>query len=168
MAFTDIPIDLDVYKALEMRRISFGEPHNAILRRILGITALATVESIPERAMLPERERAMRSSGDYEVTILGKTKKVRSLREALSTALLDVEASQLGFLEKLTRRPTTRGRRIVARTPEQIYPRNPQLVPHAARLSGEWYFDTNISRKACERYLVTIGQVANIETPQLT
>jgi hypothetical protein len=161
MAFTNIPIDLDVYKALEVRRVSFDEPHNTILRRVLGI------QGSPPVGPILERERAMRSSGDYELTILGKTKKVRSLREALSTALLDVEASQPGFLEKLTRRPTTRGRRIVAHTPEEIYPGRPQLLEHAVRLNRDWYFDTNVSRKACERYLVTIGLVANIETPQL-
>ena len=108
-----------------------------------------------------------RSSGDYELTILGQTKKVRSLKEALSIALLDVEASQRGFLEKLTRRPTTRGRRIVARTREEIYPGRPQLLQHAARLNADWYYDTNISRNACQRYLMTIGSVANIETPRL-
>jgi hypothetical protein len=162
MSFTNIPIDLEVYKALEARRISFDEPHNAILRRVLEIKGAAPAEPAPHR------ERTMRTSGDYEVMILGKSVKVRSLREALSTALLKVEEVQPGFLEKLTRRPTTKGRRIVARKPEDIYPQKPQLVQHAARLNGEWYFDTNISRKACERYLVTVGLVANIETPRLS
>jgi len=34
-----IPVDLEVYKALEARRQTFGESHNDILRRALGITA---------------------------------------------------------------------------------------------------------------------------------
>ena len=37
MAFTNILIDLDVHKALEVRRLSFEEPHNAILERLLGL-----------------------------------------------------------------------------------------------------------------------------------
>jgi hypothetical protein len=32
-----IPVDLEVYKALEARRESFSENHNDILRRVLGI-----------------------------------------------------------------------------------------------------------------------------------
>jgi hypothetical protein len=109
----------------------------------------------------------MRSSGDYVLEILGEKIPVRSLREALSTALLKVEATQRGFFENLTKRPTTRGRRIVARRADDIYPNKPQLVQHAARLNEDWFFDTNISRKACERYLVIIGLVAGIETPRL-
>lgn len=161
MAFTHIPIDLDVYKALEANRISFDEPHNLILRRILGVRGTA-----PEQSP-PDRERSLRSSGEYDLRILDETVRVRSLREALSTALLRVEGAQPGFLEKLTGRPTARGRRIVARKPEDIYPNKPQLIQHAARLNSEWYFDTNISRRACERYLVTVGLVAGIETPTL-
>jgi hypothetical protein len=38
-----IPVDLEVYKALEARRETFSESHNDILRRALGIaTTLAT------------------------------------------------------------------------------------------------------------------------------
>lgn len=161
MSFTRIPVDLEVYKALEANRISFDEPHNAILRRLLRVSGSAPSERPPER------ERLLRSSGDYTLHVLGEKIAARSLREALSIALSKVEAGQPGFLEKLSQRPTTRGRRIVARRPENVYPNKPQLVQHAARLNADWFFDTNISRKACERYLVIIGLVAGIETPRL-
>ena len=162
MSTTQISIDLDVYKALEARRLSFDEPHNAIMRRVLEIAG-------PSPAVrLPGRERMLRTSGDYEMTVLGESIGVRSLREALSTALLKIEVHQPGFLEKLSERRTRRGRRIVARKPEDIYPNRPQLVEHAARLNEEWFFDTNISRRACERYLGLIGLVASIEAPVLT
>jgi hypothetical protein len=163
MTVTPIPIDLEVYKALEAKRISFNEPHNAILRRILGIGSASSL--LPEASS--ERLRTSRASGDYELRVMGKTIKVRSLREALSTTLLTVEADQPGFLDRLTERRTTRGRRIVARSPADIYPNRPQLEQYAAPLTSEWLFDTNISRKACERYLVIVGLVANIETPRL-
>jgi hypothetical protein len=162
MSMTQISIDLDVYKALEARRLSFDEPHNAILRRELEIDGPAPV------VRRPGHERMLRTSGDYELTVLGERIAVRSLREALSTALLKIESHQPGFLEKLSQRRTRRGRRIVARRPEDIYPNRPQLVEHAARLNEEWFFDTNISRRACERYLGMIGLVASIEAPLLT
>lgn len=34
-----IPVDLEVYKALEAQRLSFSESHNDILRRALGLSA---------------------------------------------------------------------------------------------------------------------------------
>lgn len=159
MSFTHVPIDLEVYKALEANRISFDEPHNSILRRLLAVKGPAPLPT--------ERERLSRSSGDYVLEILGEKIGVRSIREALSTALLKVEALQPGFFEKLTKRPTTRGRRIVARRPEDVYPNKPHLAPHAARLNADWVFDTNISRRACERYLAIIALLAGIETPTL-
>jgi len=37
-----IPVDLEVYKALEARREAFSESHNDILRRTLGLSAKAS------------------------------------------------------------------------------------------------------------------------------
>jgi hypothetical protein len=34
-----IPVDLEVYKALEAQRLTFSESHNDILRRVLGLPA---------------------------------------------------------------------------------------------------------------------------------
>jgi hypothetical protein len=131
-------------------------------------TTLMDIKGRAPAARPPERERMLRASGEYELTILGEAAGVRSLREALRTALLRLEESQPGFLGRLTERRTTRGCRIDARRPEDVYPNKPQLVQHAAPLNGEWYFDTNISRRACERYLVILGLAANVEPPRLS
>ena len=37
-----IPVDLEVYKALEARREAFSENHNDILRRVLGIPPMSS------------------------------------------------------------------------------------------------------------------------------
>lgn len=42
-----IPVDLEVYKALEARRESFSESHNDILRRALGIASRLATSSSP-------------------------------------------------------------------------------------------------------------------------
>ena len=167
MSFAPIPVDLEVYKALESRRLSFDEPHNAILRRVLGLTR--GPEQGSRQNGPAEKERPLRASGHYTLTLLGEDIKIRSLREALSETLVRLEIHRPGFLDKLSQRLTPKGRRIVAHRPEDVYPNGPQLVHFAARLSPDssWFFDTNISRRACERYLVTIGLVADIETPQL-
>ncbi len=162
MSLTPIPVDLDVYKALEANRRTFDEPHNSILRRLLNLNGDGPVES-PSA----DRVRSSRTTGDYILEIGGEKIRVRSIREALSSALLKIEALRPGFFEKLTNRPTTRGRRIVARSPGDVYPNKPHLATHAAPLNGEWYFDTNISRRACERYLVIAALVAGIPSPRL-
>ena len=159
MTFTKtIDIDLDVYKALEANRISFNEDHNSILRRLLSLT----LSSDQPR----ERPRASRSSGEYSLRLLGEEIGVKSVRDALRTALLKL-SDEPGFLDKLSKRQTAKGRRIVARKPEDIYPNRPQLTKWAYELNPEWYFDTNISRETCARYLEIIASVAGIETPRL-
>jgi hypothetical protein len=47
-----IPVDLEVYKALEARRQSFSESHNDILRRALGIPQRSAAH--PEAAPVEE------------------------------------------------------------------------------------------------------------------
>jgi hypothetical protein len=154
-----IYIDLDVYKALEANRISFNEDHNTILRRLLSL--------MPSSDQPPERPRQTRSSGEYSLHLFGEEIGIKNVREALSTALLKVESAKPGFLDKLSKRQTAKGRRIVSRKPEDIHPNRPQLTKWAYPLNSEWYFDTNISRETCARYLEIIASVAGIETPRL-
>ena len=49
--FGMIEIDIDVYKRIEQERISFDEPHTAILRRMLGIKPENKIDQqgFPER-----------------------------------------------------------------------------------------------------------------------
>jgi hypothetical protein len=53
-----IPVDLDVYKALEARRQTFSESHNDILRRALGISpkTTATLGPVPEEIVVWRRK----------------------------------------------------------------------------------------------------------------
>lgn len=157
-----IAVDLDVYKAIEAKRLSFDEPHNAILRRVLGLG------SKPNSLRSDDRVRASRRGGEYELQIFGETVAVSSLKEVVRTALLKIEERKPGFIANtLARHQTPRGRRIVALTADEIYPGNPQLVRHAERLNSKWWFDTNISRRACQRYLTTMSILADIDPPIL-
>jgi len=54
-----IPVDLEVYKALEARRQTFSESHNDILRRALGISPMAAAALIP----MPEEVIVWRRKG---------------------------------------------------------------------------------------------------------
>ena len=161
MSSKQISIDLDVHKALESHRISFDETYNSILRRALR------VDSFEPPARPQYRQRHSRKGGEYVLVVLWEKMPAQSLKEALARALRKIEKIQPGFLEKLSREKTSRGRQIVARTPEEIYPGRPQLVTYAQRLNDDWWFDTNISRRGCQRYLDIIGKIAGIDPPQL-
>ena len=67
------------------------------------------------------------------------------------------------ILERLFEKPT-KARRIVARRPEDLYLKTPRLAKeHAARLTDQWWVDTNLSRPQCVQRLKTACEVAGIE-----
>lgn len=167
MKMTQIDIDLDVYKALEAHRTSFNEPHNSILRRLLDIE-----NNVKNEWVVLESddggERRSRRGGTYELKLLSTTVRCSSLKEVLKECLLRVESQKSGFLDKLSNYVSPRsGRHIVARQRTGVHPESPQLAQYAERLNDMWWFDTNISRGTCVRYLETIGRVAEIDPPQL-
>lgn len=156
-----IEIDIDVYKAIEARRISFAETQNEILRRQFDIGAdrnSSPSGGLP-RSTLGDKKR--RRSGTYLVTWTGGEVSGVSLKDVLKKTILAQEKRAPGFLETLSRHRTSRGRRIVARKPEELYPGNPQLVEQGAeRLDGRWWLDTNISTGQCQRYLDVVGELS--------
>ncbi len=149
----DIGIDIDVHRAIEAGRLSFEESANAILRRLLGIDAK------PAAARPPGSIRQPRSSGAYQ-TVLGKVVvEGNSLKELLSRVLLVAERLQPGFLRRLAETSTARGRRIVARSAEQLYPKTPHLAEYGERLDETWWFDTNVGRN---QVLATLRVIAKL------
>ena len=153
---TRIAIDLDVHRAIENRRTSFDENHNAILRNILGLSSAQ-----PEIARPPAR--GGRRTGTYAFILLGDRIEAGSLREAYTTCLLKLGELDPQLFERLAR-VTTRSRRIVARNPTDLYLRKPGLAErYAARLTGPWWVDTNLSRAQCEQRLRKACEVAGLQ-----
>jgi hypothetical protein len=75
MSSMKIPVDLDVFKALEAQRHAFSESHNDILRRVLGVGPKVTSsgEKVPEEIVwrrkgvgLPKGTRWRMSSANGE------------------------------------------------------------------------------------------------------
>ncbi len=163
MNWQTIEIDIDVYKAIETRRASFAESQNDILRRQFGIE-LARISDT--NAILPRPaivERKQRKSGNYAVTWTGGEALGVSLKGVLKKTILALEKASPGFLEILSRHRTSRGRRIVARKPEELYPGNPQLIEQGAeRLDSRWWLDTNISSGQCQSYLNVVGELSGV------
>lgn len=152
-----IEIDLDVNKAIEAGRIGFDESPNEILRRLLGIDLRPRndVRTIP---------RAPRSSGAYSTTIGPATIEANSLKELLRRAILLGEKLQPGFIDRLSRQATPKGRHIVATSPNGLYPKSPQLVEFGERLNGEWWYDTNVGRNQLLAYLRQFAHLLQLTT----
>lgn len=146
-----IGIDIDVNRAIESARLSFNEEANDILRRMLGIDGRPPKRNGP-------RPRVSRSSGAYS-TQLGKDPiEANSLKELLRRVLLKAEQMSPGTVVALASTPTVRGRYLVAKTPEGLYPKSPQLVEYADRLDDDWWYDTNVGRNQVLSYLKQIAR----------
>jgi hypothetical protein len=155
-----IPIDLEMHKLIEANRRSLDEKQVEIVRRVLRHSGRSGGE-VP----IAPPERQPRSRGRYEFKLFGSGRETGSLKSVLKTVILAVADRQPQFVEKLSRYRTQRGRRIVARTPHEIYPGRPQLVEQglAEQLDDKWWYDTNISKESCKRYLNTICEIARLE-----
>jgi hypothetical protein len=156
-----VEVDLEVHKAIEARRLSFAESQNDILKRTL--CSDQRQPQIPASDSGP-REKPSRRGGSYELTLSGKKIACRSLKEVLKAAMLGIEGLHSGFLDKLAGHRTVRGRRIVARKPEELYPGKPSLVENCAeRLDARWWYDTNVSFNQTRRYLRTMKDMSGIK-----
>jgi hypothetical protein len=151
-----IEIDIDVNRRIEGARASFEEDQNDILRRLLGIDV-----PLQTRPLLP-RVRAPRSSGAYSTLIGTLPIEANSLKELLRASLLACAKTSPGFLDALSRVSTRRGRHIIARSPQEIYPQSPQLAEYAEKLDGNWWFDTNVGREQVAGYLRTMARLARL------
>jgi hypothetical protein len=136
-----VEIDNDVHRAIEGDRLAFDETINDILRRMLGIDAR------PQGAERPAAARLPRSSGAYSTVVGNDVVEANSLKELLRRVILLSDKRQPGFLRDLSKVTTARGRRIIARAPENLYPpAAPHLIRFAEKLDGTWWFDTNVGR----------------------
>lgn len=152
---TKVLIDLDVHRAIENRRTSFDQSHNAILREVLGLAPA------PKQAVRPHRR--LRRTGTYAFVLHGDRIEAGSLKEAYTACLRKLGEFDPRFFERLSR-VTTRSRRIVAKNPTDLFLKKPELAEkYAARLSGPWWVDTNLSRAQCEQRLRTACEIAGIE-----
>ena len=154
-----IVIDLEVHAKIESRRTSFDQSPNDILREVLDLRdTLDSRESAtqPTIAINPQRgpaSRFPRQTGGHAFVLSGKRVNAPSLKEAYVACLLELAALNKDFLDHLAKE-RTRSRRIIAKDPEHLYLRNPDLAEHfAVHLTGPWWVDVNLSRSQVEHRL---------------
>ena len=172
--FTQINIDIDVYRAIEARRSEFNQNHNDILRTVFGLGT--DTHRVPPRSM--EQEPAVsrpvdsiilnagdtqtRRTGLFTVELLGDSFKKYSLKDAYLLCLRLLSELDPDFLDNLSQKET-RARRIVAQRKENLYKNNPRLAEEfAVRLLEGWWVDTNLSRNQIQNRLKTACEVAGI------
>jgi hypothetical protein len=162
-------VDLELHKAIERHRRSLDETHSDIIRRVITSEGRPVISPIDKPAIEPPwRVRLARRGGDYRVIILGESLEAQRLKDILKKSILRADSLKPGLIERLAAHRTTRGRRIVARKPDEIYPGNPQLVANCAeKLDQKWWYDTNVSYPQCQKYLKVLGQVGGFPEPRL-
>jgi hypothetical protein len=136
-----IAIDVDVNRAIENNRLSFGESENDILRRmIVGQTSTTQPPRKPS-------SRQFRQRGEWEVHLNGDAHGAANLKDAYCQLLRLLGKRDPAFLDTFAGRQA-RARRFVARKPEALYLNSPHLAKdHAERLQEGWYVDTNLSKE---------------------
>ncbi len=104
-------------------------------------------------ALVGDHVRVPRRSGSYSFEILGHRTTCRSLKELLAKALIQLEDSRTGTLDKLSRE-MPRTKRIVALNASDLFPGKPNLSRrYSETLIGGWYYGTNNSAAEVEAWL---------------
>ena len=155
-----IKIDIEVHRAIESRRQSFVQSENDILREVFGIpTEPPQPPSPPKR---PRRRRRRGTTGRYAFVLLVERVEEDSLGAAYMSCLRRLAELDPQIFERLYEKPT-KARRIVARRPEDLYIKTPELAEKfAVQLTDQWWVDTNLSRLQCENRLETACEVTGI------
>jgi hypothetical protein len=154
----EIAVSLATFKVIEAARLSFGESHDEIIRRIFARE--------PSRRTQPAREGARyapplrRRRGNVRVELFTREQAVPNLKYAYIAALQSLVKHKPALFELLSLEGTTR-RRWAARTTEALFPGSPHLArDHAFEVMPEWHIDTNLSRAQIEARLAIACQVA--------
>jgi hypothetical protein len=154
---TQIDVTLGTYKAIEAARLSFAESHDDIVRRILASrrsARVATQESIRQSPPAPRRR------GDISVDLFGRRLPVANCKYAYLAILNALVRHKPSLFELLAHEGTAR-RRWVARSSEALYAGSPHLArDHAIAAHGDWFVDTNLSRRQIDQRLAIAAKLA--------
>jgi hypothetical protein len=139
-----VEIDIEVSRAIERARRSFGESENDILRRLLLARREPARPSGAKSGSVGPRGPG-RARGLWTVEIGGRRLGAANLKDAYCVLLRELAAVHPAFLHAFADEKTF-GRRFVARSPAALYGRSPHLAGrHALPLGNGWYFDSNLS-----------------------
>lgn len=174
MARPTIELDLECYKALEARRISLDESLLDILRRVLAAPTESmqtgqdraghspAVLGSPPAGWHDDEGMVSRRTGHYRVQMGEHCRYAGSQKSAYRLGLLWLSKQNPDLLDALSKEGTSR-RRVVARSPNELYPGSPGLAKHAEKLTDGWYVDVNLSREQKLSRLRTACRLVGVE-----
>jgi hypothetical protein len=155
-----ISVSLATWKAIEAQRLSFGEDHDAIIRRALAARKerkLHLVQTMSKAAIPVTRRR-----GDMSVTVAGRTEPVANLKAAYITILTMLVKRRPSLFQSLLSEGSQR-RRWIAIKAEELFPLSPHLAAqHAHQIAPNWYIDTNLSKAQIEARLSRAAELAGL------
>lgn len=155
---TQIEVTLATYKAIEAARLSFAESHDEIMRRVLATRRSARLS--PVRDASRTAPPATRRRGNVSANLFGRDVPVANLKGAYIAILNALLRHKPSLFERLALEGTNR-RRWIARSTDALYPQSPHLArDHALAIGGDWFIDTNVSRKQIDQRLAVAARIA--------
>ena len=155
---TNVSLSLATYKAIEAQRLSFGESHDAIIRRALADRSGRRSQAAGRAALLARG--APRKRGRVRVTLFGREQDAFNLRDAYLVIITALTRHKASLLQLLANEGSTR-RRWVARSPEALFVTAPHLAAeHAHKIAPDWFIDTNVSRAQIIARLTVAARIA--------
>lgn len=110
---------------------------------------------------VPVATRASRRSGKYELKAFGKTIEAFSLKELLSSGLIEIEKARPGTLEKLSKlKPSTK--RIVCKDPNDLFETPGLAEKFGQQLLDGWWYGTNNSAQETDAWLQRACECAGL------
>jgi hypothetical protein len=152
-----IAVSLETWKAIEAARLSLGESHDEIVRR------LATMSRSRKGSVLRGISRGAasvtRRRGDVRLAAFGSEEAVANLKLAYVAALTRLVRHKPALFELLSLEGGTK-RRWIARDAQSLFPGSPHLARDHAYALGSWWLDTNLSRGQIEARLDAACRIA--------
>jgi hypothetical protein len=153
-----IEVSLATFKAIEAARLSFGESHDEIVRRVLASPKSNTRALVNEAVR--NRPPLTRRRGHVSVDLFGRIVPVANLKGAYIAILSALIRHKPSLFEHMESEGRTR-RRWIARAAEGLYGDSPHLArDHAHQILPGWYLDTNLSRVQIDQRLAVACKVA--------
>jgi hypothetical protein len=155
----EIAISLATFKVIEAARLSFGESHDEIIRRMF--VRGSSLRAQPTRAGARYAPPLKRRRGNVRIELFTREHAVPNLKYAYIAALQSLVKHKPALLELLSLEGTSR-RRWAARTTEALFPGSPHLArDHAFEVLPDWFIDTNLSRAQIEARLKVACQISS-------
>ncbi len=145
--------------------MALGESQLSIIKRVLKTSPSSTPDP-PGRKQ--SDARPSRETGKFDVRLHQRTMIMGSQKAAYQQLLRWLNEGHPGLFDKLASQPSSRGRRIVARSKTELYPRA-DLEIYAEPIEPGWFADLNLSktqkiqrlRQACAEVGLTYGVEAD-------